>query len=66
VRPLSRPVLVAAFGNAKLSVGDEDSFVSSWADGRIALTNDRPDLSSERPPDRDKTATFRKQPSDRK
>jgi hypothetical protein len=29
-------------------------------------TNDRPDLSSERAPYEDKTATFRKQPSDRK
>jgi hypothetical protein len=30
------------------------------------MTNDRPDLSSERAPHRDKTAIFRQQPSDRK
>jgi hypothetical protein len=29
-------------------------------------TNDRPDLSSERAPHKDKTANFRKKPSDRK
>jgi hypothetical protein len=33
---------------------------------RQRKTNDRPDPSSERAPQKDKTANFRKQPSDRK
>jgi hypothetical protein len=32
----------------------------------LRKTNDRPDLSSERAPHRDRTATFRKYPSDGK
>jgi hypothetical protein len=35
-------------------------------ESRQRKTNDRPDLSSERAPQKDKTANFRKQPSDRK